>query len=64
MRMMGNHGTAVRNENGQHLIVFCSANDIFITHNNVNEILINTSWLSPRGEIQRMIVIIIIVRKI
>ena len=46
----GAHGTGIRNNNGQRLLEFCSANDLFVTNTGFRHHLRRkTTWISPGG---------------
>ena len=44
----GAHGTGIRNNSGQRLLEFCSANDLFVTNTGFRHHLrCKTTWISP-----------------
>ena len=46
----GAHGTGIRNNSGQRLLEFCSANDLFVTNTCFRHNLrCKTTWISPDG---------------
>ena len=46
----GAHGTGIRNNSGQRLLKFCSANYLFVTNTGFRHHLRrNTTWISPDG---------------
>ena len=46
----GSHGTGIRNNSGQRLLEFCSANDLFVTNTGFRHHLRRkTIWISPDG---------------
>ena len=46
----GAHGTGIRNNSGQRLLEFCSANDLFVTNTGFRHHLRRkTTWISPDG---------------
>ena len=48
--MTGAHGTRIRNNSGQRLLEFCSANDLFVTNTGFrHHIRCKTTWISPDG---------------
>ena len=57
----GAHGTGIRNNSGQRLLEFCSANDLFITNTGFRHHLRrNTTWISPDGRTKNEIDYILI----
>ena len=46
----GAHGTGIRNNSGQRLLEFCSANDLFVTNTGFrHHIRRKSTWISPHG---------------
>ena len=46
----GAHGTGIRNNSGQRLLEFCSANDLLVTNTGFRHHLRRkTTWISPNG---------------
>ena len=59
--MTGAHGTGIRNNSGQRLLEFCSANDLFVTNTGFRHHLRRkTTWISPDGRTKNEIDYILI----
>ena len=57
----GAHGTGIRNNSGQRLLEFCSANDLFVTNTGCRHHLRRkTTWISPDGRTKNEIGYILI----
>ena len=57
----GSHGTGIRNNSGQRLLEFCSANDLFVTNTGFRHHLRRkTTWISPDGRTKNEIDYILI----
>ena len=57
----GAHGTGIRNNSGQRLLEFCSANDLFVTNTGFRyHRRRKTTWISPDGRTKNEIVYILI----
>ena len=60
----GAHGTEIRNNSGQRLLEFCSANDLFVTNTGFRQHLRRkTTWISPYGRTKNEIDYILIRRR-